>query len=260
MPIQSTQEAYSHEVISFGFWAGDDTVGDATYYSYTAPEPDGTPRTAAIRGQLDRVRRRLAGGASLRDRAQRPRSKNDAAGVLPERLRGRRSPRRLGHQQLRIEMVSYPRAAEPAPRHRRRRVRPPQGELLACRADRAVLSGRCSEAHIPKGVAHVDDEPAMRDGPEPRSGVLEQCSGHGRESRTSGWLSDVGQHSGMSPRAGLTDSGRGHGACPPTRARAASYAELCSATSIWRYAPTAAGIVALTAVRMRSATAAGCET
>ena len=35
------QEAYSHEVISFGFWAGDDTVRDATYYSYTAPEPEG---------------------------------------------------------------------------------------------------------------------------------------------------------------------------------------------------------------------------
>jgi hypothetical protein len=35
-----TQEAYSHEVISFGFWAGDDTVGDATYYSYTSPEPE----------------------------------------------------------------------------------------------------------------------------------------------------------------------------------------------------------------------------
>jgi hypothetical protein len=36
-----TQEAYTHEVISFGFWAGDDTVGDAAYYSYTAPEPAG---------------------------------------------------------------------------------------------------------------------------------------------------------------------------------------------------------------------------
>jgi len=35
------KEAYSHEVISFGFWAGDDTVGDATFYSYTAPEPEG---------------------------------------------------------------------------------------------------------------------------------------------------------------------------------------------------------------------------
>jgi hypothetical protein len=36
-----TQEAYSHEVISFGFWAGDDRVPDAAYYSYTSPEPPG---------------------------------------------------------------------------------------------------------------------------------------------------------------------------------------------------------------------------
>ena len=34
-----TQEAYSHEVISFGFWAGDQRVREPTYYSYTAPEP-----------------------------------------------------------------------------------------------------------------------------------------------------------------------------------------------------------------------------
>ena len=36
-----TQEAYSQELISFGFWAGDDNVGDAAYYSYTSPEPPG---------------------------------------------------------------------------------------------------------------------------------------------------------------------------------------------------------------------------
>jgi len=36
-----SHEAYSHEVISFGFWPGDDKVGDAAYYSYTAPEPEG---------------------------------------------------------------------------------------------------------------------------------------------------------------------------------------------------------------------------
>jgi hypothetical protein len=36
-----TQEAYSHEVVSFGFWAGDQNVREATYYSYTAPEPPG---------------------------------------------------------------------------------------------------------------------------------------------------------------------------------------------------------------------------
>ncbi len=36
-----TREAYSSEVISFGFWAGDDNLGDAAFYSYTMPEPDG---------------------------------------------------------------------------------------------------------------------------------------------------------------------------------------------------------------------------
>jgi len=36
-----TREAYSHEVISFGFWAGDDTMREPTFYSYTAPEPPG---------------------------------------------------------------------------------------------------------------------------------------------------------------------------------------------------------------------------
>jgi hypothetical protein len=36
-----TREAYSHEVISFGFWAGDENVPEASFYSYTAPEPPG---------------------------------------------------------------------------------------------------------------------------------------------------------------------------------------------------------------------------
>jgi hypothetical protein len=36
-----TREAYSHEVISFGFWAGDDTMREPSFYSYTAPEPPG---------------------------------------------------------------------------------------------------------------------------------------------------------------------------------------------------------------------------
>jgi len=34
-----TREAYSHEVISFGFWPGDREVREPTFYSYTAPEP-----------------------------------------------------------------------------------------------------------------------------------------------------------------------------------------------------------------------------
>lgn len=36
-----TQEAYSHEVISFGFWAGDDNVPEPAFYAYAWPEPDG---------------------------------------------------------------------------------------------------------------------------------------------------------------------------------------------------------------------------
>jgi Family of unknown function (DUF5996) len=35
------RETYSHEVVSFGFWAGDRHVRAPTYYSYTAPEPAG---------------------------------------------------------------------------------------------------------------------------------------------------------------------------------------------------------------------------
>jgi len=35
-----TQEAYSHEVISFGFWAGDDSYPQPAFYSYTYPEPE----------------------------------------------------------------------------------------------------------------------------------------------------------------------------------------------------------------------------
>jgi hypothetical protein len=45
-----TAEAYSHEVISFGFWAGDQTNPFPAYYSYTAPEPSGV-RGQALRPQ-----------------------------------------------------------------------------------------------------------------------------------------------------------------------------------------------------------------
>jgi uncharacterized protein DUF5996 len=37
-----TREAYSHEVISHGFWPGDgETIKDAAFYAYSAPEPAG---------------------------------------------------------------------------------------------------------------------------------------------------------------------------------------------------------------------------
>jgi Family of unknown function (DUF5996) len=36
-----TREAYSHEVISHGFWPGQGPLGKPAFYSYTAPAPDG---------------------------------------------------------------------------------------------------------------------------------------------------------------------------------------------------------------------------
>lgn len=36
-----TREAYAHEVVSAGFWFGEDQVPEPAFYSYTAPEPEG---------------------------------------------------------------------------------------------------------------------------------------------------------------------------------------------------------------------------
>ena len=43
-----TREAYSHEVISAGFWPGGGEVKDAAFYAYAAPEPNGF-KTASVR-------------------------------------------------------------------------------------------------------------------------------------------------------------------------------------------------------------------
>ena len=37
----SDREAYSHEVISVGFWAGDDRLREPAFYAYAYPEPEG---------------------------------------------------------------------------------------------------------------------------------------------------------------------------------------------------------------------------
>lgn len=37
----ANREAYSHELVSFGFWAGDEGVTEPSFYSYTYPEPPG---------------------------------------------------------------------------------------------------------------------------------------------------------------------------------------------------------------------------
>lgn len=48
-----TVEAYSHEVIAFGFWPGDAKIPSASFYSYTAPAPEGlTERPLAPVGAI----------------------------------------------------------------------------------------------------------------------------------------------------------------------------------------------------------------
>ncbi len=37
----SDKDAYSHECISFGFWAGDENIPEPSFYSYTFPSPEG---------------------------------------------------------------------------------------------------------------------------------------------------------------------------------------------------------------------------
>ena len=40
------REAYSHEVISFGFWAGDGVTREPAFYAYAYPEPEGLQEEA----------------------------------------------------------------------------------------------------------------------------------------------------------------------------------------------------------------------
>ncbi len=49
-------EAYSHEVISAGFWPGNGGYGQAAFYAYAAPVPEGLDKTALRgAGRFDRV-------------------------------------------------------------------------------------------------------------------------------------------------------------------------------------------------------------
>jgi Family of unknown function (DUF5996) len=61
-----------------------------------------------------------AGDPPLRDGAHRPPPQNHTARLLPKRLRSRRPSRRLGHQQLRIDLVPHPEPTTRAACQRRR--------------------------------------------------------------------------------------------------------------------------------------------
>ncbi len=99
-----TREAYSREVISFGFWFGDDSFTEPAFYSYTAPEPAGlaeeplqpaAARWAARGGQP-------LGGPAVRRGPRRGRSPCRRARLLRERVPGRRPARRMGRRTARL--------------------------------------------------------------------------------------------------------------------------------------------------------------
>ncbi len=46
-----TREAYSHEVISAGFWPGSGDIQGAAFYVYAAPEPEGFSKSAILPSQ-----------------------------------------------------------------------------------------------------------------------------------------------------------------------------------------------------------------
>lgn len=53
LPDRITREAYSHEEVSVGFWAGGATAADPFFYGYIYPEPEGY-RTSRVRhGRFD---------------------------------------------------------------------------------------------------------------------------------------------------------------------------------------------------------------
>ena len=52
-PDRMQQEAYSHEVSSAGFWPGNGGYGEAAFYCYAAPVPEGLATKAVNRGKWD---------------------------------------------------------------------------------------------------------------------------------------------------------------------------------------------------------------
>ena len=61
-----TREAYSREVVSSGFWFGDQAFPEPAFYSYTSPEPDGLADEALLPGAARWVEQRGSHLAVLR--------------------------------------------------------------------------------------------------------------------------------------------------------------------------------------------------
>ena len=112
------REAYSHEVISHGFWFGSGPVLEPAFYAYAVPEPPGLkaarvqPRGAFYHGELGEFilpyetvqQGRFAGACDHRVRRQHLRSGGDARAVESGGARtGARDTRRVdGHDRTEL--------------------------------------------------------------------------------------------------------------------------------------------------------------
>ena len=106
-----SNEAYSHEVISFGFWAGDDDRRRCRLLLVHRSRTGWSAGATAAGRRLDPVGKRIARPAPIRDRPHGGRPPNDAPRLLRRRVRGRRSPCRLGHHCLLVPLVPDTRSA-----------------------------------------------------------------------------------------------------------------------------------------------------
>ncbi len=111
------REAYSHEVISFGFWPGDANVREPTYYSYTAPEPAGL-RQQPLHPSEAHWAAQGSGSLALLpyDAVRKALGPESCTPYLPgERLPSGRELVRLGSIRTCVFLVSQLAAAEPTP-------------------------------------------------------------------------------------------------------------------------------------------------
>ena len=70
-----TREAYSHEVISHGFWPGGAPLPEAAFYAYAAPEPDGLEDRRSSRRPPRTITRRCPSSSCPTKRCARARSR-----------------------------------------------------------------------------------------------------------------------------------------------------------------------------------------
>jgi len=114
------QDAYSHEVVSFGFWVGDESVREPSYYSYTFPEPVDLRRQHLQPDAASWGEQRGGSLALLPYDAVRTADDPRNASSLPrERVPCRCRSSGLGPGRAHIRVASEPASAERDPRRSR---------------------------------------------------------------------------------------------------------------------------------------------